>query len=59
LIRITGIVAGVCQWRTDEVFWFMPLRLVFSYEHFYYIQQGVDCQRKGAKNSLDDLVKNV
>ena len=39
----------------------MPLKLVFSYEHFYYVKNGYDCKALHLDNSesLDDILKSL
>ena len=40
-----------------EVFWEMPLRVVFAYEHLYYRKEGIDTvSARERKKTLDALL---
>ena len=59
MIRITAIVAAVTNKTAVDILWNMPLRVVYSYEHYYYLREGFKVRPKSQKKTLDDLVKNV
>lgn len=56
---MAGVVAGVSRERASHVFKYMPLRLVFAYEHLYYVQQGYHCLVLTYEQSLEDLMTNL
>lgn len=54
------MVAEVTRMEVGEIFFNMPLRSVYAYQHCYMVSQGVDCkypQGKGVKTTLDELAE--
>jgi len=56
---MTGIVAGISNERASYIISEMPLKLVYGYEHLYFLQNGYNCSVRSHEHSLEDLMKNI
>tara|TARA_R100000963_G_C4637309_1_gene101215 strand:- start:462 stop:632 length:171 start_codon:yes stop_codon:yes gene_type:complete len=56
MCAVVHSVSGV--WAKD-IFYNMPLKIVFAYEHYYYLKEGVKCRVLSHEESLEELVSNL
>lgn len=56
---MAGIVSGESNERATYIIEDMPLRVVYAYEHLYYLKNGYSCKVKSYEHSLEDLMRNV
>jgi len=56
---MAGIVAETSHETGTYVLREMPLKMVFAYEHLFYIKNGYGCEVLSFKQSLDDLLKSL
>tara|TARA_R110002110_G_scaffold207671_1_gene419846 strand:+ start:975 stop:1145 length:171 start_codon:yes stop_codon:yes gene_type:complete len=56
---MSGIVAEVANERASYVIHEMPLKLVFAYEHLYFLRNGYNCRVKSYEQSLEDLMTSL
>jgi hypothetical protein len=54
-----GIIAEVSNERATFVIHQMPLKIVYAFEHLYYLKNGYSCRVKSFEQSLEDLMKNL
>jgi superoxide dismutase len=57
-----GVVAEVSNERASYIFSEMPLKLVYSYEHFYYVKNGNKCSLvtpEQAQETLEQLIASL
>lgn len=56
------MVADVTNERASVIFNEMPLKVVYSYEHFYYVKNGHKCSLstpEEAKQNLESLLASL
>lgn len=56
---MTAIVSSVSGERAKYIFRKMPLKLVFAYEHFYFLREGYKCKVLRFEQSLEELMRNL
>ena len=56
---MAGIVAEVTNERANYIIHRMPLKLVFAYEHLYFLKNGYNCRVKSFEQSLEDLIASL
>jgi hypothetical protein len=59
MLRMACIVSDVTQERATFIIREMPLKMVFGYEHFYYLKNGFDCKVLSFEQSLEDLMSSL
>ena len=59
MVRVAGIVAEISNERATFILREMPLKMVFSFEHFYYMKNGYRCKVLSFEQSLEDLMMNL
>jgi hypothetical protein len=57
MLRLCVLVHLVTGHTPDYVFKKMPLRLVFAYEHIFYIREGYKVKR--VRESLESILSEV
>jgi hypothetical protein len=56
---MAGIVAEVSNERASKIIRDMPLRIVYAYEHLYFLKNGYSCRVKSFEQSLEELMKSL
>jgi hypothetical protein len=51
-----GIVSEVSNERASYVLEEMPLKVAFSFEHYFYIKNGYKCRVLAYQQSLEDML---
>lgn len=56
---MAGLVSEVSGKDCEYIWTQMPLRLVFAFEHMYYLRNGYTCTVMSYEQSLEDLMSNI
>lgn len=56
---MAGLVHETSGERASYILRQMPLKMVFAFEHLYYLKNGYDCKVMSFEQSLEDLVTSL
>jgi hypothetical protein len=56
MLAIVTVLSGE---RAKVVLEEMPLKVVFAFEHFYFLQNGFSCTVLSFEESLEDLMRDI
>jgi len=56
---MAGLVHVTSGERATYIIQEMPLKMVFAFEHLYYLQNGYDCKVMSFEQSLEDLLSSL
>jgi hypothetical protein len=54
-----GIVSEVSNERASYVLEEMPLKVAFSFEHYYYLKNGYKCKVIAYEQGLEDILRLI
>lgn len=55
ICRLLAVVAGQTGHTAEHIFWYMPTKIVFGFEHMHYLREGINHKRVSNLLSDDSL----